>query len=306
MGNQWGMGRDAAGRVPPGGTDFSTAYESAAFSERAVAENSAAVDAPTTSTFAAPIQRSCGVGADWAQSSVAPSVPNEKSRSALEGERPRHIRAVPEPPESAPRRVTAYERFLKPLIDRSLALVILIVLSPLLAVVAVMVAVSLGRPIVLRQKRIGRNGEVFMLHKFRTMHPDRRGEHTESDYVGDDRRITHKHPGDPRLTRVGRLLRKWSLDELPQLWDVLTGKLSLVGPRPELVSIVAKYEPWQHQRHAVKPGLTGLWQVTARGDGEEMHRHTDIDIEYVKRVELRTDLKIMLLTVPAVLAHKGY
>ena len=204
MGNQWGMGRDAAGRVPPGGTDFSTAYESAAFSERAVAER---VQPPLTRRqprrFAAPIQRSGGGGSDWAASSVAPNVPTERSRSALEGERPRHIRADTRTPESAPRRVTAYERFLKPLIDRSLALVILIVLSPLLAVVAVMVAVSLGRPIVLRQKRIGRNGEVFMLHKFRTMHPDRRGEHTESDYVGDDRRITHKHPGDPRLTRVG-------------------------------------------------------------------------------------------------------
>jgi lipopolysaccharide/colanic/teichoic acid biosynthesis glycosyltransferase len=197
-----------------------------------------------------------------------------------------------------------YERFLKPVIDRGLALVLLIVLSPLLLVIAVLVAISLGTPIVLRQKRIGRNGEIFMLHKFRTMHPDRRNE--GNDFEGDDRRQTHKHPGDPRLTRTGRLLRKWSLDELPQLWDVLTGKLSLVGPRPELVSIVAKYEPWQHERHAVKPGLTGLWQVTARGDGEEMHQHTDIDIEYVKRVELRTDLKIMLLTVPAVLAHKGY
>ena len=79
----------------------------------------------------------------------------------------------------------------------------------------------------------------------------------------------------------------------------------MVGPRPELVNIVANYEPWQHARHAVKPGLTGLWQITARGDGE-MHEHTDLDIEYAQKVTFGNDLKIMLLTLPAILAHKGY
>jgi lipopolysaccharide/colanic/teichoic acid biosynthesis glycosyltransferase len=108
------------------------------------------------------------------------------------------------------------------------------------------------------------------------------------------------------LTRVGRTLRKWSLDELPQLWDVVVGRLSLVGPRPELVSIVERYEPWQHRRHVVKPGLTGLWQITARGNGEEMHEHTDLDIEYAEHVSFRGDLKIMVLTLPAVLLKKGY
>jgi lipopolysaccharide/colanic/teichoic acid biosynthesis glycosyltransferase len=147
-----------------------------------------------------------------------------------------------------------------------------------------------------------------VLHKFRTMHPDRRAScaaSTRSEFDGDDRRITHKHPDDPRLTPVGQTLRKWSLDELPQLYDVLKGTLSIVGPRPELESIVANYEPWQHARHAVKPGLTGLWQIKARGDGE-MHEHTDLDIEYAQKVTLRGDLKIMLLTLPAILTRKGY
>jgi lipopolysaccharide/colanic/teichoic acid biosynthesis glycosyltransferase len=204
------------------------------------------------------------------------------------------------------RDVTRYERFVKPVGDRLTAFVLLLVLMPVLAIVAAMVRFSLGRPILFRQTRVGRDGELFELHKFRTMHPDRRrntaGAIASPDF---DRRRTHKHPDDPRLTRVGRFLRKWSLDELPQLWDVLTGRLSLIGPRPELRSIVASYEPWQHLRHAVKPGLTGLWQVTARGDGE-MHEHTDLDIEYVRRATLRSDLKIMLLTIPAVLAHTGY
>jgi lipopolysaccharide/colanic/teichoic acid biosynthesis glycosyltransferase len=205
------------------------------------------------------------------------------------------------------RTVTRYERLLKPMIDKVLAFVLLVVLSPILAVVGVMVAKSLGRPIVLRQQRVGKDEERFVLHKFRTMHPDRRasGGSTRGEFDGDDRRITHKHPDDPRLTPVGQTLRKWSLDELPQLYDVLKGTLSIVGPRPELESIVANYEPWQHARHAVKPGLTGLWQIKARGDGE-MHEHTDLDIEYAQKVTLRGDLKIMLLTLPAILTRKGY
>jgi lipopolysaccharide/colanic/teichoic acid biosynthesis glycosyltransferase len=207
------------------------------------------------------------------------------------------------PPLTDTRHVTVYERFLKPVIDKVLAFVLLIMLAPVLGVVGVMVAKSLGRPIVLRQRRVGKNGERFVLHKFRTMHPDRRSPGRE--YDGDDRRVTHKHPDDPRLTPVGHTLRKWSLDELPQLWDVLKGTVSIVGPRPELESIVANYEPWQHSRHVVKPGLTGLWQIKARGDGE-MHEHTDLDIEYVQKVTLRGDLKIMLLTLPAILTRKGY
>lgn len=206
---------------------------------------------------------------------------------------------------SATTHVAIYARFFKPVMDRVLALVFLAVLSPIIAVVAILVKVSLGSPILLRQKRVGRNGKVIELHKFRTMHADRRAEAIGTAYDDGDRRRTHKHPNDPRLTLVGRTLRKWSLDELPQLVDVLDGRLSLVGPRPELVSIVDSYEPWQHGRHAVKPGLTGLWQVTARGNGE-MHEHTDLDIEYAHKVTFRKDLKILLLTVPAILAHKGY
>lgn len=213
--------------------------------------------------------------------------------------------APPGPALVVTRPITTYERLLKPVLDKTLAAVLLVVLSPLVFFVAVLVAISLGRPIILRQRRVGRDGEPFELHKFRTMHPDRRRDGDHPVFHGSDRRRTHKHPKDPRLTLVGRTLRKWSLDELPQLWDVLTGKLSIVGPRPELVRIVDAYEPWQHSRHAVKPGLTGLWQVTARGQGE-MHEHTDLDIEYVNNVCLRGDLKIMLLTIPAVLAHKGY
>jgi lipopolysaccharide/colanic/teichoic acid biosynthesis glycosyltransferase len=202
------------------------------------------------------------------------------------------------------RRITTrYERFVKPCIDRTAALVLALLFLPIVVVVALLTRLSVGQPIILRQTRVGRDGKTFTLRKFRTMYPDRRV--GSGDFVGEDRRHTHKHANDPRLTRIGKILRAWSLDELPQLFDVLNGNLSVVGPRPELPQIVSRYEPWQHARHAVKPGLTGLWQIKARGNGE-MHEHTEFDIAYAQRVTFSSDLKIMLLTIPAVLAHRGY
>ena len=199
----------------------------------------------------------------------------------------------------SPRATTPYEAALKPLIDVVGALVLLIVMTPVLAVVCLLVLMTLGRPVILRQTRVGRHGKVFEVYKFRTMRPDRR---TGDVPVHEDRRVTHKHPNDPRLHPLGRFLRKWSLDELPQLLNVLRGEMSLVGPRPELVSVVQRhYEPWQHARHQVRPGLTGLWQITDRGGVDEMYKHTATDLQYVQRVTLWGDLRILLLTLPAAL-----
>ena len=177
------------------------------------------------------------------------------------------------------RRVTRYERFVKPVMDRAVGTVLLLAVLPTL---------------------LGRGGRVFTMYKFRTMHPDRRMARLR---VAPERRLTHKHPQDPRLTALGRFLRKWSLDELPQLWNVARGDMSLIGPRPELVDIVDRYESWQHERHAVKPGLTGLWQVLARGDGP-MHENTHLDLAYVRQVRFTTDCKILLHTIPALLGRR--
>jgi lipopolysaccharide/colanic/teichoic acid biosynthesis glycosyltransferase len=172
-------------------------------------------------------------------------------------------------------------------------------------VIALVVRARIGRPIIFRQTRVGRGGMTFTLYKFRTMTADRRLGDLSTD--NDERRLSHKRADDPRLTAAGRVLRRWSLDELPQLWNVLRGEMSLVGPRPELPSIVRRFEPWQHERHMVKPGLTGYWQVYARGDGRLMHELTELDIAYVHSVGLRTDLKVLLLTVPAMTGlKKGY
>jgi lipopolysaccharide/colanic/teichoic acid biosynthesis glycosyltransferase len=193
-----------------------------------------------------------------------------------------------------PRRST-YGTVVKPIIDRAAGVVGVAVAAIPMAATAAVILGTIGRPILFRQRRIGRDGEVFEVLKFRTMRPDRRDQRLD---VIHDRRETHKSSRDPRHTRVGRFLRRYSLDELPQLINVAGGDMSLVGPRPELESVVQNYRPGLDQRHLVKPGLTGLWQISARGDGP-MHENGEWDLEYVEQVSFLTDLKILLKTPAA-------
>ena len=199
--------------------------------------------------------------------------------------------------DAAARKRGTYERVVKGLIDRVVGLVLAVLTLPIVIPVAIAVFIDLGLPVFLRQERVGINGKVFKVIKFRSMEPDRRGQAPRS-FVGTDRRVNHKSEDDPRLTPVGRFIRKWSLDELPQLWNVVMGQMSLVGPRPEMVQIVDRYEPWQHARHQVKPGVTGLWQISARGE-VPMHEATHIDLEYVDTISFSTDLRILAKTLPA-------
>lgn len=199
---------------------------------------------------------------------------------------------------------TRYERLLKPILDRIGASLLLLFTSPLILAAAAAIRLTMGKPIILQQPRVGKSGVVFTMYKFRTMKPDRRVGDVPD--FGEERRITHKHRNDPRLTPVGKFLRKWSLDELPQFWNVVRGDMSLVGPRPEMPKIVAGYESWQHARHLVKPGITGLWQISERGD-RMMHDCTDTDLVYLDEISLTTDLKIMILTPLAALGlRRGY
>jgi lipopolysaccharide/colanic/teichoic acid biosynthesis glycosyltransferase len=206
------------------------------------------------------------------------------------------LRAVPEP-----RAVTTYERFAKPLLDRIAGAVLSLMTLPLLMIVVPLIWMTMGFPAIFKQRRVGRYGQEFTVYKLRTLRHDRRLR--QSDYTGPDRRLNHKSQDDPRHTSLGRFLRKWSVDEIPQLWNVALGHMSLIGPRPELPDLVAKYEPWQHVRHDIRPGMTGLWQVTARGD-IPMHEATDLDIAYVRNLSFGSDLKILLLTLPAMLGMR--
>lgn len=197
-----------------------------------------------------------------------------------------------------------YARIVKPVVDWVVAAVLLLLTLPLFLAVAAAVYVEYGSPILFRQPRVGRNGRLFKVIKFRTMEPDRRSGETTGSRVP-DRRLAHKTAADPRIRPVGKFLRKWSLDELPQLLNVLKGDMSLVGPRPEMVGIVQRYADWQHARHAVKPGITGLWQVSARE--LPMHEATHLDIAYIERLSFVEDARILLGTLPAALGdRKGF
>ena len=197
---------------------------------------------------------------------------------------------------------SVYVRFCKPVIDRVAAGVLLVCTLPLILVISATVLLALGRPVLYRQRRVGQGGEVFRVWKFRTMLPDRR---VVDRPVIVDRRVCHKREDDPRHTRVGTVLRRWRLDELPQLVNILAGSMSLVGPRPELVEVVSRYQPWQHRRHAVKPGLTGLWQVSTPRYSGLMHENTHVDLDYIDRIGLRTDVRILLRTVRCILSRTG-
>lgn len=182
----------------------------------------------------------------------------------------------------------------------------LLLASPLIVTGMILVRLFMGKPVLFKQERVGRDGVTFELFKLRTMIPDRRSPESQSDYAGPERRVTHKSRHDPRIPPVGAALRAFRFDELPQLWNVVRGDMSLVGPRPELPAIVDHYEEWQHRRHSVLPGVTGLWQVSAPS-GKLMHECTDLDLEYIDEgITFRRDLAILMQTPGAMLRRRGF
>jgi len=192
----------------------------------------------------------------------------------------------------------------KRITDIVVASALLILFLPIIPIVAILIKLDSPGPILFKQKRVGKNGKIFDFYKFRSM------VHGAEKIIGSLRPLSgvdgpiFKLKDDPRVTRVGRFLRRSSLDELPQLINVLKGDMSIVGPRPNLPSEVAHYLPWQKKRLEVTPGITCLWQIAGRshiGFNEWMR----LDLEYIKKRSYVTDLKIMLKTIPAVIARKG-
>jgi exopolysaccharide biosynthesis polyprenyl glycosylphosphotransferase len=200
--------------------------------------------------------------------------------------------------------LSGFQQTVKRAFDLVVAGVALAVLSPLLLACALAVRLSGPGPVLFSQLRIGRDGKPFTIHKFRSMVADAEDRLAELRDRNQADGLLFKLHDDPRVTRVGRFLRTWSLDELPQLLDVVRGDMSLVGPRPPLPSEVADYDDWLRNRLRVKPGLTGLWQVSGRHQSSfaDYVRH---DLFYVENWSLSLDLYIVLRTIPAVLGRSG-
>jgi exopolysaccharide biosynthesis polyprenyl glycosylphosphotransferase len=196
-----------------------------------------------------------------------------------------------------------YAALVKRALDVAIAGLALALLSPLLLVVALAIRLDSRGPALFRQQRVGLGGRPFTVLKFRTMRVAAPGEEVKL-FKAANGGVSHKVRNDPRVTRVGRVLRKTSLDELPQLVNVLKGEMSLVGPRPELVGIVERYEAWQHRRHLVRPGITGWWQVSGRSD-KPLHENTELDLYYVDRLSFGLDLLILARTLKVVVAGSG-
>jgi len=175
---------------------------------------------------------------------------------------------------------------------------------PLMALSVLMVYLEDGAPVIFRQKRVGKDGRLFEMFKIRTMVKNAEQLQSQVERWDSDGNLIHKTKDDPRVTRVGRVLRRFSLDELPQLFNVLAGSMSLVGPRPEMPYLADKYEPWQRKRLDVLPGMTGWWQVHGRSD-RPMHLHTEDDLYYIQNYSIWLDLQIILRTIWVVLNGKG-
>ena len=197
------------------------------------------------------------------------------------------------------------QQIVKRALDIAVSLTLLVVLSPLFIVVALVVKLTTPGPVFYDFRVLGRNARRFVAFKFRTMVVNADELKPGLLRQNEMRGPAFKMRNDPRITPVGRWLRKFSIDELPQLWSVLVGDMSLVGPRPPFPDEFVQYKSWQWGRLAVTPGITCIWQVSGRSDIRDFNEWAALDAEYIRNWNLLLDLKILLMTIPAVLRGKG-
>jgi exopolysaccharide biosynthesis polyprenyl glycosylphosphotransferase len=197
-----------------------------------------------------------------------------------------------------------YQRLIKRAFDIVVTLLMMPVLLPVMGVLALAIRITSPGPILLHQVRAGENSRPFKMHKFRTMVENAESLRHLVERTDENGHLIHKTANDPRVTRLGSFLRRNSMDEFPQFFNVLKGEMSLVGPRPEMLQLVEQYEPWQRKRFAVPPGLTGWWQVHGRSD-KPMHLHTEEDLYYIQHYSPWLDVVILFRTIGAVLSRRG-
>jgi len=194
---------------------------------------------------------------------------------------------------------------LKRIFDIVVAATALVLLSPLLLLVTLLIRLDSKGPVLFYQKRIGRYGVPFYMCKFRSMYSD--AEQRKAALMKHNEMkngVLFKMKNDPRVTRMGRFIRKYSIDEMPQLWNVLKGDMSLVGPRPPLPDEVAQYTRYQYQRLTVTPGITCIWQVSGRSE-LCFSKQVELDLHYIANQSFSKDMVLLLMTIPAVLKAKG-
>jgi exopolysaccharide biosynthesis polyprenyl glycosylphosphotransferase len=200
--------------------------------------------------------------------------------------------------------ISEYQRMVKRGFDLISTLLAMPILLPVIGLIAAAIKLDSPGPAFYRQKRVGENGRIFEMVKFRTMVENADALRHQVETVNDEGQLIHKQRNDPRVTRVGKILRRTSMDELPQLFNVLKGEMTLVGPRPEMPYLVEKYDLWQRKRFAVPQGMTGWWQIHGRSD-RPMHLNTEDDLFYVQNYSLWLDLKILMKTFWVVVKGKG-
>lgn len=202
--------------------------------------------------------------------------------------------------------IQGFDRLIKRLFDVTMSTVLVILFTPIMLLIALLIKLDSPGSIFFKQQRVGEGGRLFWMYKFRSMVAGADTEEAQLLRQTDDGLLTfRKTPEDARITQVGRLLRRTSLDELPQLFNVIRGEMSLVGPRPELPGIVEKYEPWQRKRFAVPQGMTGWWQVNGRMERADPHERVEDDLFYIKNYSIWLDLRILWKTVHAVIVGEG-
>jgi exopolysaccharide biosynthesis polyprenyl glycosylphosphotransferase len=197
-----------------------------------------------------------------------------------------------------------FQRFVKRLFDLVATTALLLLIWPLLLLIAALIKLDSPGPIIFKQQRVGENGRTFWMYKFRSMVVGAEELWREVTRLNEDGEIIHKLRDDPRVTRVGRWLRRTSFDELPQFFNVLKGDMSLVGPRPEMPWLVERYEPWQRKRFAVPQGLTSWWAISGRSD-KPLHLHIEDDLYYIQNYSLLLDLQILWKTIGLVVKGRG-
>jgi exopolysaccharide biosynthesis polyprenyl glycosylphosphotransferase len=200
--------------------------------------------------------------------------------------------------------LNGHQRLMKRVFDLLFGLILTAFFIIPMAIIAILIRLDSPGAAIFKQRRVGENGKLFWMYKFRTMVPNADKIFPQVVKLDDQGNIVHKIPNDPRVTRMGVFLRRTSLDELPQFFNVLKGDMSIVGPRPELPLLVEKYESWQRKRFAVPQGITGWWQINGRSE-RLMHLHTEDDLYYVQNYSIILDLYIMVKTIWVVLKGRG-